>query len=65
MTSFTESIRAEYTRYKALAEAAIDQLTDGELSTAGPNSGISIATICWHVSGNLKSRFTDFLSTDG
>jgi len=25
----------------------------------------SIAAICWHVSGNLKSRFTDFLIADG
>ena len=24
-----------------------------------------MATICWHVSGNLQSRFTDFLTTDG
>lgn len=59
-----ESIRGEYLRYKALAEAAIDQLTDSELSSA-PNGGNSIATICWHVSGNLRSRFTDFLTTDG
>lgn len=65
MTNLVDSIRSEYTRYKALAEAAIDQLTDDELSAAGPNNGNSIATICWHVSGNLKSRFTDFLTTDG
>ena len=65
MTSFIDSIRAEYLRYKALAEAAIDQLTDDELSAHGANSGNSIATICWHISGNLKSRFTDFLTTDG
>ena len=34
------------------------------LAEAG-EEGNSIATICWHVSGNLKSRFTDFLTTDG
>lgn len=60
-----ESIRAEYLRYKALAESAIEQLEDGQLSTQGPNEGLAIATICWHVSGNLRSRFTDFLTTDG
>ena len=60
-----ESIRAEYLRYKALAESAIEQLDDSQLSATGPNNALSIATICWHVSGNLRSRFTDFLTTDG
>jgi uncharacterized damage-inducible protein DinB len=65
MTTFVESIRAEYLRYKALAEAAIDQLSEDQLSASGSNGGNSIATICWHVSGNLQSRFTDFLGSDG
>jgi uncharacterized damage-inducible protein DinB len=65
MMSIIESIRAEYLRYKGLAEGAIDQLGDDDLSTRGPNGGNSIATICWHVSGNLKSRFTEFLTSDG
>jgi hypothetical protein len=65
MTQFIESIRAEYTRYKDLAEGAIAQLSDAELSQAGRDGGNSIATICWHVSGNLRSRFTDFLTSDG
>ena len=60
-----ESIRDEYHRYKALAEAAIDQLDDAELSMAGAEGGNSLAVICWHVAGNLRSRFTDFLTSDG
>jgi uncharacterized damage-inducible protein DinB len=64
-TNIISSIRGEYLRYKALAEAAIDQLGDADLSTDGPNGGNSIAVICWHVAGNLRSRFTDFLTTDG
>ena len=59
------SIRAEYLRYKALAERAIGQLDDSQLIEPGPNGGSSIAVICWHVSGNLRSRFTEFLTTDG
>ena len=59
MTSLIDSIRAEYLRYKSLAEAAIEQLSDADLSTPGPNGGNSIAVICWHVSGNLRSRFTE------
>ena len=65
MASIIESIRAEYLRYKALAEAAINQLNEAELSRQGPNGGNSVAVICWHLSGNLRSRFTDFLASDG
>lgn len=65
MTNITDSIRAEYRRYKALAEAAIDQLSEDELSAQGPNGGNSIAVICWHVSANFRSRFTEFLTSDG
>jgi uncharacterized damage-inducible protein DinB len=65
MTTIIESIRGEYVRYKALADAAMSQLTEAELSAEGPNGSNSIAVICWHVSGNLRSRFTDFLTSDG
>ena len=65
MTSITDSIRKEFLRYKALAEGAMGQLRDNELSLPGPGGGNSIAIICWHVSGNLASRFTDFLTSDG
>lgn len=65
MTNIIDSIRAEYLRYKALAEAAIDQLSEDDLSAQGPNGGNSIAVICWHISGNLQSRFTEFLTSDG
>jgi len=65
MTSIVDAVRAEYLRYKALAEAAIDQLSDAELSAEQPNGGNSIAVICWHISGNLRSRFTEFLTADG
>lgn len=65
MTALLDSIRAEYLRYKALAEAAIRQLPEPDLCAPGPNGGNSIATLCWHLSGNLRSRFTDFLTSDG
>jgi uncharacterized damage-inducible protein DinB len=65
MTSIIESIRAEYFRYKTLAEAAIAQVSDADLSVQDPNGGNSIAVICWHISGNLRSRFTEFLTSDG
>jgi hypothetical protein len=60
-----QSIAGEYRRYKALAEAALEQVPEVALSQPGPSGGNSLATICWHVSGNLQSRFTDFLTSDG
>ena len=65
MGSIVESIHSEFLRYKALAEGAISQLGEEELSAPAAGAGNSIAVICWHVSGNLRSRFTDFLTTDG
>src|SRR5687768_9915898 len=65
MASIVQSIRGEYVRYKALAEGAIAQLTEAQLALSDGEGRNSIATICWHVSGNLRSRFTDFLTTDG
>src|SRR5205085_9690999 len=64
MRTLIASIEGEYRRYKTLAEGAIDQLADSVLADAA-GGGNSIATIVWHISGNLKSRFTDFLTSDG
>lgn len=65
MADILGSMRGEYLRYKALAEGAIGQLSDAELTADGPSGGNSIAVISWHLSGNFKSRFTDFLTSDG
>jgi hypothetical protein len=65
MRTLIGSIQGEYERYKALGESAVRQLEDAELSRPGPNGSSSIAIIAWHISGNLRSRFTDFLTTDG
>jgi uncharacterized damage-inducible protein DinB len=65
MNPIVDSVQAEYLRYKGLAEAAIAQLGDSELVAAGPGGGNSIAVLCWHLAGNFRSRFTDFLTSDG
>ena len=65
MTSIVASIRGEYLRYKALAEAAISQVEEADLSAKPSAVSNSIAAICWHISGNLESRFTEFLTSDG
>jgi len=63
--TFIKSIEGEYRRYKSLADSALEQVPDDKLSEPGPLGGNSLATICWHVAGNLQSRFTDFLTSDG
>lgn len=59
------SFRHNFSSYKALADRALAQLTDAEwLHVPAPGSN-SAAVIVQHMVGNLRSRFTDFLTTDG
>lgn len=51
--------------YKKLAEDAMAQISDEDFFTTIDAESNSIATICKHVGGNLRSRWTDFLTTDG
>jgi hypothetical protein len=57
-------IRA-FRNYKMLGEAAIAQVSDHDLHTLLDPEANSIAIIVKHLSGNFRSRFTDFLSSDG
>ena len=59
------SITGEFRRYKALGDAALAQLDDSELAVGDPKSRNSAAILVWHIGGNLRSRFTDFLTADG
>ena len=65
MSPILDSIRAEYERYHALAERALAQVPDAMLSAPGPSGGNSLTVIAWHLAGNLRSRFTSFLTEDG
>jgi len=65
MREIIGSIEHEYRRYKSYAEGTFDQLSDDQLTHIPAAEGNSVAILVWHVSGNLKSRFTDFLTTDG
>src|SRR4051812_26736089 len=65
MRQILSSIEGEWRRYKVLGDSAIAQVRDDELAMNGPGGGNSIAVIVVHVAGNLKSRFTDFLTSDG
>jgi uncharacterized damage-inducible protein DinB len=65
MRETIESIEREYRRYRTLAESTFAALSAEQLAQVAGVEGNSIAVIAWHVSGNLKSRFTDFLTSDG
>jgi len=62
---FIASISGEYDRYKKLADDSLAQLSEQELSAELPGHANTVAITTWHIAGNLKSRFTDFLTTDG
>jgi uncharacterized damage-inducible protein DinB len=55
----------EYTRYRLLGEKTMAQVSDEDLNRVIGEGTNSIAMIVRHISGNLISRFTDFLTTDG
>jgi uncharacterized damage-inducible protein DinB len=65
MREIISSIEGEFRRYRKLGEDAMRQLGADELSARGAEGTNSIVILVWHVSGNLKSRFTDFLTSDG
>lgn len=64
-TSHIEDSITVFSTYKELAERAIEQVPDAHLTAALDPESNSIATIVKHVAGNLRSRWTNFLTTDG
>ena len=65
MRTWVTSIDGEYRRYKTLGERAMRQLTDDELVRPAAAGDNSLPVIVHHIAGNLESRFSDFLTTDG
>jgi hypothetical protein len=59
------SARAVFAAQRGLAERAIEQLSDEQLHRAPAPDANSVAVTVRHVGGNLRSRWTDFLTTDG
>jgi len=63
--NYLDTTRKVLLQYKKMAEAAMGQLTDEQLSWAPSKESNSIAAIVKHICGNMLSRWTDFLTTDG
>jgi len=64
-TSYVEDTKAIFHQYKNLAEGAMAQVTDQQLKATLDPEMNCIAQIVKHMAGNMRSRWTDFLTTDG
>jgi len=64
-TSYLEDSLEVFRYYKKLAERAIAQVADEHLSSTLDDECNSIAIVIKHMTGNMRSRWTDFLTTDG
>jgi Protein of unknown function (DUF1572) len=62
---YLEEARRQLRGNKRLAEGAIAQVSDEELFATLDAESNSIAILVKHLAGNMRSRFTDFLTTDG
>ena len=64
-TNYLESAIKQFQYYKMLGERAIAQIPEEKLFWQHNSNSNSIATIIKHLTGNMLSRWTDFLTTDG
>src|SRR3954462_3449287 len=64
-SAFLTGAKKLFQYYKGLGEKAIAQLSDQEINWRPNEASNSVALIVNHLSGNMLSRFTDFLTSDG
>jgi hypothetical protein len=64
-TSYLEDSLSLFRHYKKTAEAAMEQVTDEQLVAVLDPEMNCIAAIVKHMAGNMRSRWTDFLTSDG
>ncbi|THD69283.1 DUF1572 domain-containing protein [Robertkochia marina] len=64
-SSYLHSIVERFRFYKQLGEDALEQIPDNQLHWQVNETGNSVYVIVKHISGNMLSRFTDFLTSDG
>ena len=62
---FLEDALAQFRKQKALADGALAQVPDAQWSTTLDQESNSLALLVKHMTGNMRSRWTDFLTTDG
>ena len=64
-SAWVQDVVFSFRKQKQMAEQALGQLADAEFFRAPAEGANSVAVIVKHLAGNLKSRWTDFLTTDG
>jgi Protein of unknown function (DUF1572) len=64
-THYLEEARRQMRGHKYMGEAAMSQLSDADFFVALDPESNSIAVLVKHLAGNMRSRFTDFLTSDG
>ena len=64
-TNFLEVAKKQFEYYKSMGEITINRLTDEQLFYMYNEDSNSVAIIVKHLHGNMLSRWTDFLTTDG
>src|SRR5580658_11108098 len=64
-TSYIQDSLAILRYYKKLADRAMAQVTDDQLFATLDDEANSIAIVVKHMAGNMRSRWVDFLTTDG
>ena len=64
-TAYLDDVGAQFRKMKKLADDAVAQVRDEELLVRLDPESNSIALVMRHMAGNLRSRFSDFLTTDG
>lgn len=64
-TSYVEDSLELFRYYKKLAERAMDQVTDEQIYASPDEETNSIGIVVKHLAGNMRSRWTDFLTADG
>jgi len=64
-TSYLKDSLSLFRFYKKLAEGAMEQVSDEQLFAALDEEMNSLAIVVKHMAGNMRSRWTDFLTTDG
>ena len=62
---YLEEIRRQFRGHKRMGEAALAQLEDKEFFVVLDPESNSVAALVKHIAGNARSRFTDFLTSDG
>jgi hypothetical protein len=65
MNDYLVSVRKQLAYYKMLGEKTMEQLTEEELNWQYNSESNSVAIIVKHMWGNMLSRWTDFLKSDG